>query len=124
MAQKVSVILIDDVDGSEADETIGFALDGISYEIDLSSDHAEQLREALEPWVSHGRRTGGSKRRPAAVTKPSSTRSSSNGNGQLQPEDRQHVRAWANESGFSVADRGRIAAEVITAWQEAGSPRG
>src|SRR3954451_10769401 len=59
MAQKVQVILVDDVDGGEAAETVSFALDGVSYEIDVSEENASALREALAPWVGHARRVGG-----------------------------------------------------------------
>src|SRR3954467_2454641 len=59
MAQKVQVILVDDVDGGEAAETVSFALDGVSYEVDLSEKNASALRDALGPWVGHARRVGG-----------------------------------------------------------------
>src|SRR5215213_4306718 len=59
MAQKVQVILVDDVDGGEATETVSFALDGVSYEIDVSEPNAAKLRDALAPWVGHARRVGG-----------------------------------------------------------------
>ena len=59
MAQKVQVILVDDLDGGEAEESVSFSLDGVSYEIDLSSPNAEALREAIAPWVGHARRVGG-----------------------------------------------------------------
>ena len=59
MAQKTQVILVDDVDGSEANQTVTFALDGVSYEIDLNDEHAAALRESLEEWIGKARRTGG-----------------------------------------------------------------
>ena len=59
MAQKTQVILVDDVDGSEANQTVTFALDGVSYEIDLNDEHAAALRESLEEGVGKARRTGG-----------------------------------------------------------------
>src|SRR4051812_50119181 len=59
MAQKVQVILVDDVDGGEASETVSFSLDGVSYEIDVSESNAGALRDALAPWVGHARRVGG-----------------------------------------------------------------
>ena len=59
MAQKTQVILVDDVDGSEANQTVTFALDGVTYEIDLNDEHAAALRESLEEWVGKARRTGG-----------------------------------------------------------------
>ena len=56
MAQRVNVLLVDDIDGSDAAETIPFGLDGTRYEIDLNSGHAHELREALEPFVKAARR--------------------------------------------------------------------
>ena len=57
VVQKTQVVLIDDIDGSEGDETVTFALDGASYEIDLSAAHAAELRESLSQWIGHGRKT-------------------------------------------------------------------
>lgn len=59
MAQKVQVILVDDLDGGEAEESVSFSLDGVNYEIDLSAANAEALREAIAPWVGHARKIGG-----------------------------------------------------------------
>ena len=59
MAQRVNVVLVDDIDGTDASETVSFALDGVDYEIDLSDEHAGQLREAVAVYVGHARRTGG-----------------------------------------------------------------
>ena len=61
MVQKMTVVLEDDVDGTAAAETVAFALDGVSYDIDLSHANAEKLRAALAPWVGHARRVGGRK---------------------------------------------------------------
>ena len=112
MAQKVQVILVDDVDGGEADETVSFALDGISYEIDVSATNAESIRDALAPWVGHARRVGGraGARVRAAVPKsrPASERT-----------DLSDVRAWAREHGFQVSDRGRVSSEVRSAYEAA-----
>ena len=63
MAQKVQIILEDDLDGGEADETVSFALDGTSYEIDLNEDNATKLREALATYVGHARKVTGSRGR-------------------------------------------------------------
>ncbi|CAM5611462.1 hypothetical protein SBADM41S_11915 [Streptomyces badius] len=51
MAQKVQVLLVDDLDGVEADETVTFALDGKTYEIDLATANADKLRGLLEPYA-------------------------------------------------------------------------
>lgn len=111
MAQKVQVILVDDVDGGEADETVSFALDGVSYEIDVSADNAEALREAIAPWLGHARRVGGrsSSRRAAKARNGSAPARTS-------PAD---IRGWARDNGFQVSDRGRVSAEVMEAYDNA-----
>lgn len=107
MARKTQVILTDDVDGSEASQTVSFGLDGVAYEIDLNDGHAEQLREQLETWISNGRRVGG--RRTAG------TRRTTDGD----PERTARIREWARENGHEVSDRGRIARSVIEAYDAA-----
>lgn len=109
MAQKVQIILEDDLDGGEADETVSFALDGTSYEIDLNEANATKMREALAPYVGHARKVTGSRgaRRGAAK--------SSGGSGPSPKE----VREWARENGHEVPDRGRIPAEVREAYDAA-----
>ncbi|WP_034087927.1 histone-like nucleoid-structuring protein Lsr2 [Streptacidiphilus albus] len=108
MAQKVVVELLDDLDGSEAVETIVFALNGQSYEIDLGEKNAGKFRKALAPFVEAGRKQGGAKR--------GKTRVSVRSGGQPNPVV---VRAWASSQGIEVAARGRVPAEVITKYQAA-----
>lgn len=104
MAQKVSVLLVDDLDGTtEADETVTFALDGVSYEIDLTADNAAKLRDAMAPWTGHARRAGG-------------RRSTGRGAGR---KNVQAVREWARENGHKVSDRGRIPADIQVAYDRA-----
>lgn len=110
MAQKVQVVLTDDLDGGDADETVQFALDGVSYEIDLSTANAEALREALAAYVDAGRRIGGRASRRSAVAK---TRPA------VERVDLSDVRAWARENGYQVSDRGRVSAEVKAAYEAA-----
>lgn len=113
MAQKVLVSLVDDLDGSEADETVEFGLDGVSYQIDLSNANAEELRDALAQYVEHARRAGGRKRNQKAVT--------SSGGGKVASVDReqnQAIRAWARKNGYDVSDRGRIPSEVVDAYHK------
>src|SRR3954452_14160290 len=125
MAQKVQVILVDDVDGGEAAETVSFALDGVSYEIDVSEENAEALREALAPWVGHARRvsgrSGGGRARSTSSGGGSSRSraSSSSGGGGGGRHDLSDVRSWARENGYQVSDRGRVSSEVITAYEKA-----
>jgi hypothetical protein len=118
MAQKVQVILVDDVDGGEADETVSFALDGVSYEIDVSESNAQQLRDALAPWLGHARRVGG---RSGGGRSRSSSASSAKSNGRSGAgrADLSAVRSWARENGFQVSDRGRVSSEVMSAYENA-----
>jgi len=116
MAQKVQVLLVDDIDGGEASETLTFSLDGVNYEIDLSDEHASALREAFAPWVGHARRVSGraSTGRRAATPRPAAAKPSDG------PErDTGEVRTWARENGYTVSDRGRISAEILQAYDDA-----
>lgn len=113
MAQKTQVILVDDVDGSEATQTITFALDGVSYEIDLNDEHAAALRESLEEWTSKARRTAG---RRSSGRRSSGRRRSA---GAASSGETQRIREWAREQGLEVSDRGRISAEVREAYEAA-----
>ncbi|KAA9166147.1 Lsr2 family protein [Amycolatopsis acidicola] len=112
MAQKVQVDLVDDIDGSDATQTVPFTLDGAAYEIDLSDDNAAHLRDQLVPFITAGRRVGGRKirSRGAAATSGATT------------ADREHsraVRTWALDNGWAVSDRGRIPLEVQNAYKAA-----
>lgn len=108
MAQKVNIVLVDDLDGSEADETVAFGLDGTSYEIDLTSANAEKLREALAPYVGHARKVG-SGRRGGSGRRTSTSRAGTT--------DLKEIRAWARKNGWpDLGDRGRIPEAVREAW--------
>ncbi len=110
MAQKVQVLLVDDIDGGTADETVSFALDGVSYEIDLTTEHATELRDALATWVGHARKIGGRTAGRGASAGAARPRRAS---------DAGAVRAWAKENGFEVSERGRISAEIREAYDAA-----
>ncbi len=111
MAQKVLVSLVDDLDGSEAEETVQFGLDGVSYEIDLSTENAEELRDALAQYVEHARRAGGRKRPQARSSAKAPARSVA-----ADREQNQAIRVWARKNGYEVSDRGRIPSEVVEAY--------
>ncbi|MFR9795232.1 histone-like nucleoid-structuring protein Lsr2 [Streptomyces sp. MS06] len=108
MAQKVQVLLVDDLDGGEADETVTFALDGKTYEIDLTTSNADKLRGLLGPYVKSGRRTGG--RSSGGRGKRAASSSS---------PDTAAIRAWAKENGYEVNDRGRVPASIREAYEKA-----
>lgn len=109
MAQQVLVQLVDDLDGTQADDiaTIHFGLDGVAYEIDLTTDNAERLRAKLAGYVASGRRTGGRVKRG---TRAGGT--SANG-------DAGKIREWAQENGIELAARGRIPSHVVESYREA-----
>ncbi|NLU82106.1 Lsr2 family protein [Rhodococcus sp. HNM0569] len=113
MAKKVTVTLIDDVDqDAAADETVEFGLDGVQYEIDLSSENAEKLREQLAVWVSHARRVTGRKRTKSAS-------SSAKPRASVDREQSAAIREWARKNGMKVSARGRISADVVDAYNSA-----
>ncbi|MBO0901332.1 Lsr2 family protein [Cellulomonas sp. zg-ZUI222] len=114
MAQKVQVLLVDDVDGGTADETVTFGLDGVTYEIDLTSDNAAKLRDALAQWVGNARKVSG--RSAGRSTARSSATSSSR---TARSNEAQEIREWAKANGYQVSERGRISAEVKKAYDDA-----
>jgi hypothetical protein len=107
MAQRIHMLLIDDLDGGEADGTVRFGLDGTEYEIDLSAAHSDELRKALEKYLAHARRTGGTARSAARTRRGSAT------------VDTAKVREWAKGRGIEVKDRGRVPADVVEQYQTA-----
>ncbi|WP_329456396.1 histone-like nucleoid-structuring protein Lsr2 [Streptomyces sp. NBC_01497] len=109
MAQKVQVLLVDDLDGGEADETVTFALDGKTYEIDLTTANADKLRGLLDPYTKSGRRTGG-----RGATGRGKGRVVTGGN-----KDTAEIRKWAKDNGYNVNDRGRVPAEIREAYEKA-----
>jgi hypothetical protein len=109
VAQKVQTLFIDDIDGSAAEGTVRFGLDGADYEIDLNAEHAQQLREALAAYVRVARRAGGGPRRPA----PSGRR------GSASTLNTTEVREWAKAQGIDVKDRGRVPAELVIKFKAA-----
>ncbi|BBH17799.1 Lsr2 family protein [Nocardioides baekrokdamisoli] len=108
MAQRVSIELVDDLDGSAADETVSFALDGTSYELDLSAANAAALREALAGYVGHARRVSSS-----------STRRTSSSRRPTGSSDARAIREWARANGHKVPERGRVSSEVKAAYEAA-----
>ena len=107
MAQKVQTLFIDDLDGSEAEGTVRFGLDGAEYEIDLNAKHAQQLRDALARYIAAARRTSAKQparsRRKATASAPNTT----------------EVREWAKTQGIDVKDRGRIPTELVVKFKAA-----
>jgi len=111
MAQKVITTLVDDIDGTEITdgegETIRFAIDGTSYEIDLTTDNAEKLRDALQPYIDNGRRTRNTTPQPKATSTSSSN----------SREDLTAAREWLKNNGHQVSDRGRVPNKLLELYR-------
>lgn len=110
MAQKVQVILIDDIDGGPAEKTVSFSLDGDSYEIDLSPANAAKLRDSFAPYVGNARKVG--------RIAPGRGRGRRGGGADNRTSE---IRAWARANGHKVNERGRIAADLVAAYDRAHS---
>jgi len=109
VAQKIQTLFIDDLDGSAAEGTVRFGLDGAEYEIDLNAKHAQELRDAPARYVGAARRTGGAARRSARGAR----RGSASGLNTTE------VREWAKAQGIEVKDRGRVPAELVVKFKAA-----
>lgn len=105
MAQKVHVTLVDDLDQSDATDTVTFGLDGTTYEIDLSDDNAGRLRDSLARYIGAGRRVSGGRATRAR-------RGGSGRSGGGAASDTSKIREWARSQGLEVSDRGRIRSEI------------
>ena len=109
MAQRTVVMLTDDIDGGEASETVTFAIDGVSYEIDLNVKNASALRGAIAPYIGAARRSGRGARVGGAGRRGRGGRTTDIG----------AIREWARANGHQVSDRGRISATVQDAYDTA-----
>ncbi|MFD7161609.1 Lsr2 family protein [Kribbella sp. NPDC059898] len=109
MVQRTTIRLTDDLDGSDIPagkgQTVQFALDGASYEIDLKTKHEATLRRALQPFIAAGRRSAPSRRGPRRSA--------------AEAAETRRIKAWARENGYQVADRGRVSRRVREAYNQA-----
>jgi Lsr2 len=113
MAQRV--VLTDDLDGSEATQTISYTINGQEYEIDLSEENVQRFHEALEPYVTNSRQV---QRQPEPVRRDRGNGRRRRGGGSGR-DDIPQIRAWAEANGYEVSARGRIKKEIIDAYDEA-----
>ena len=107
MAQRIQTLFIDDIDGGDAAGTVRFALDGTEYEIDLSTEHADELHTALGKYIGHARKAGAASRRAPRGRRAASA------------VDTTAVRRWAREQGYDIKDRGRVPADLVAKYQAA-----
>ena len=107
MSKNVSVIVTDDLDGSENAETVSFGFGGVTYEIDLAKKNRAKLERALAPFIEAGHRA------PRGAARRGASRSGG------ARADRGHVRAWAKAAGLKVSERGRISADITRQYEAA-----
>jgi hypothetical protein len=105
VAQRTQILYVDDIDGSEAEGTVRFGLDGAEYEIDLNKKHSAQFTKAIRPYIDAARKVSSS-RRPARGSRPAR-------------HNQSDVRAWARSQGLKISDRGRIPADVLARYESA-----
>jgi len=108
-------LLTDDLDGSEAERTVEFGLDGVNYTIDLSEKNVGKLRKALEPYIRAGTRVG----RGAVDSRRSGRGRAAATAGRSNRDQNQAIRDWAGKNGFAVSERGRIPSSVVEAFDKA-----
>ena len=114
MAQKTIVQLIDDIDQGAAEETVTFALDGTSYEIDLSAENIAEFTSAIGGFIESARKVKGSKNSDGRRAR------SAEADGSRQSrEQTQAVREWARQHGHTISNRGRIPASIQQAFDQA-----
>ncbi|HEU5388939.1 MAG TPA: Lsr2 family protein [Streptosporangiaceae bacterium] len=101
MAQRLHTLYVDDLDGSDAEGTVRFSLDGAQYEIELNAAHATELRDALAPYVEAGRKVSRRAGRNRGKAAPKGVSSN-------------EVRDWAKTNGLEIKNRGRVPAKVMT----------
>jgi hypothetical protein len=123
MATKTVVELIDDTDGSVAEETVNFGIDGQTYEIDLSGPNADKMRDVLQEWIDHARRTSGRVPTSSGGARGYKRTNLPDARPGFSAQERKSMQRFARENGLQPpADRGRIAASIVDAWTEAGRP--
>ena len=116
MAKRVRTIHTDDTNGQPATQQVGFGIDGVQYEIDLTDPNANNLREALQPYTEAGRRTGGRRQVTRLESTPATAASTP-----APPTDARTIRAWAAANGYQCSHRGRISEDVVQAYNAAHS---
>lgn len=115
MVQKVQTILEDDLDGGPADETVTFSLDGVTYEIDLTSAHAKELRDAFAVYVGNARHPV-VPRQPTPIRRQRAFSDGRSGGGDIRSPE---IRTWARANGYQVNERGRLPKGVVEAYDMA-----
>ncbi|TFD53548.1 Lsr2 family protein [Cryobacterium frigoriphilum] len=116
MSQKLVKLFVDDLDGSEANETIRFGFEGVNYDIDLSAANAQEMRDTMRPFVENARRVARAAASRTAASRTAGTRSTST---TQRRTDLAAARDWLRAQGETVSDKGRIAAVQLEKYRSA-----
>ncbi len=119
MASSTVVHFIDDLDGSAAERTAEFGIDGVSYSIDLSTAHLKELEDALAVYLAHARRV--SRGRVGQVVVTRTPRGSAAASARATKDRNAQIREWASATGQQLAARGRISQSIVQAYEAAQS---
>lgn len=118
MAQKVQIVLEDDIDGGEASETVSFGLDGVQYEIDVNEEHASQLRQAIWSFAEHARRVKGQRKQPRTTVASLIADANKTKNGTTNNKhSSREIRDWARTEGLDVPATGRIPKAIVEQFE-------
>ena len=98
-------VLVDDMDGGDADLTIAFTINGEGYSMDLSEKNADNFYAALEPWL-------------AIATRSRSAKEATMQGHLAGVEQRAAIREWAAKVGMEISPRGRIPQEVTEEYNK------
>lgn len=112
MAKKVITLLTDDLDGSRADRTVEFGLDGVTYTIDLSESNVGKFRQALDAYITAGNRVG----RSGSDARRAGRRANGSTSARSSRDQNRAIREWAMRNGYEVSERGRIPASIVEAY--------
>lgn len=112
MAKRIITELIDDIDNTAGAQTVAFSFEGVDYEIELADENRAAFREALDLYITKGRKATGS------AANKTRRRSNSAATG-LGRDELQAIRDWARANGHPVSDRGRIAFSIVEAYRAA-----
>ncbi len=118
MATQIIKKLLDDLDGGDADETVTFAMDGVTYKIDLSRKNASKFRDMMSPYQEAGERTGRVGSPPSVRTTAAYSSAATN---TATREQNTKIRNWAVRNGYELSDRGRIPQYIVDAFNS-GTP--
>jgi hypothetical protein len=108
MAKTLVEVLVDDLDGTEAVESVRLGWNGQWRQLELSERNLAALSKAIDRFwdAGHPVKSADAPRRRSAATATTG-------------RDPRAIRVWAAENGIAVPARGRIPREIEDRYNEA-----